>query len=154
MAFHSILATEVKAMSRALGDSVKYVDVDWEVIPSNSKYPSVCRDERAILNAYKIWLQSGAFDYIRNPNFGGFFDNALNDRFQFSPDNEEAVASALAAETATKWPDINLVVVKVKCIYNDRRWEVRVVVQDKKSGAISAEMLSGDVPGVTISVNN
>jgi hypothetical protein len=136
----SILKKSLKDLKKTMGDTINFVDVDYEVIPDHKTTRStIMKDERAIANAYRLWLQSGKFDYIRNPNFGGFFDNQLNDRFPFSPDSEEDVKIALINETKEKWPDLILINTEVKCNFAQRNWWIRTTIADRNTGLVSTE---------------
>ena len=139
---NSILAQQIGELQRAVGERISYFDINWEVVPSNPspRRTTVLRNERAVINAYKIWLLSRRDDYVRNQGFGGFFDNHLNDRFKFSPDSEGSVKQALIEETNAKWPDIELLDVHVKCVMEDRRWRVKVAVMDRHTRLVDTSM--------------
>jgi len=147
---NSILAQQIGELQRAVGERISYFDIDWEVIPSNPspRRTTVLRNERAIINAYKIWLLSKKDDYIRNPGFGGFFDNNFNGRFKFSPSSEEPIKQALIEETNAKWPDIELLSVHVKCAVDIRRWKVKVAVMDRHTRLVDTSMFEYDDDGV------
>jgi hypothetical protein len=140
----SLLVKNIKDLSQKMGDTISYVDIDYEVKrPTNNAWTThtrsmVCKNDYAILNAYRMWLQSKHYDYLRNPNFGGFFENNLNDKVAFSPENEGVVAELLVNESKAKWPDITVLDVKVTCNMKDREWIVQVVAQDKGSSLIFA----------------
>jgi hypothetical protein len=140
MAFNSILRNSLKDLKKTMGDTINFVDIDYDVIPDHKTTRStIMRDERAITNAYRLWLQSKKWDYIRKPNFGGFFDNNLNDRFVFSPDSEEDVKKALIEETRMRWPDLQVIDCNVKCLFSKRAWHVQVIIRDKNTGLIDAQ---------------
>ena len=103
------------------------------------------KNERAVANAYRLWLQGSAYDYVRRPHFAGFFDNQLNDRFPFDPSSEDGVAQALREETAQKWPDIQLIDVEVKCRFSQRDWWVRVTIADKNT--LLTDTIETSMPG-------
>jgi hypothetical protein len=136
MALKSILTRNFKDLSSKMGDSIKYVDLDYEVKRSKDDpwtthtRSTVCHNDYAILNAYRLWLQSKHYDYIRAPGFGGFFDNNLNDRFTFNVANEKAVSQALVAESAEKWPQITILECNVTCDMANRGWIVHIIAQD------------------------
>lgn len=134
----SILKRSLPELKKTMDDKINFVDIDYEVVNpkkslANGTEPwttktrkTVMRDAEAIANAYRLWLQSGKYDYVRKPNLGGFFDSQLNDRFPFSPESEEDVKTALINETKEKWPDLTLVDVEVKCKESTRSWWIRV----------------------------
>jgi hypothetical protein len=143
---NSILV-QAKKFDNAVDDYMKYVDIDYEVCNprktassspwTTSTRTTIMRNERAIANAFRIWLQSSKNDYIRNPGFGGFFDNNMNDRFPFDPSSEQGIEQALIAASALRWPDIEILDVEVKCVKERRSWKVRVAIMDKNSGMIA-----------------
>jgi hypothetical protein len=148
MALKSLLVRDFKDLSQKLGDAIKYVDIDYEVKRDPSDpwtthtRSMICRNDYAILNAYRMWLQSKHYDYIRNPDFGGFFENNLNDRFPFKPESELAVAQALVAETNQKWPDIELISVTATCNMSTRGWEVHVIAKDKGTNMVLSDNIA------------
>ena len=154
MAIKTLLAKNFKKLSDQLNDTINYVDIDYNIIePSTSQglthtRTTILRENYAILNAYRLWLQSRRYDYIRDPNFGGFFDNALNDRFQFNIENESAVKTALLNESAEKWPDITILDIEVKCNLGKRSWDIKILAQDKNTKLILAD------DNITILENN
>jgi hypothetical protein len=137
MAVKSLLIKNIKDLSQKMGETISYIDLDYDLKrPASDPWTThtrslVCKNDYAILNAYRLWLQSKHYDYLRNPEFGGFFENNLNDKFAFTPDNEQAVAQALVNESAAKWPDIVILECKVTCNYKDREWIVHIIAQDK-----------------------
>jgi hypothetical protein len=140
--WNSILAENESALKQSVEETINYVDIDYDLVSAMSKsYTTHTRgiiekNEYALNNAYRIWLQSGKWDYIRNPEFGGFFDNNLNDRFVFHPSSENAVREALISETAQKFPQVDIISVDVKCAFRERKWIVHVVLRDKNTGII------------------
>jgi len=137
MAIKSLLAKDIKKLNNSINNAINYVDIDYDVKrdPSNpwttKTRSTICRNDYAILNAYRLWLQSKRYDYVRAPDFGGLFENNLNDRVYFSPDNEEAVRQIVIEESAIKWPDITVLECHVTAIVQRREWLIRIVAQDK-----------------------
>jgi len=152
----SILKKSLPKLQTIMEDVIHYVDVDYEVTnpktgPGTSPWTTrtrstIMKNERAIANAYRLWLQGGKFDYVRRPNFAGFFDNQLNDRFEFDPSNEGGVAQALREESAAKWPDIQIVDVEVKCRFELRDWWVRVTIADRNT--LLTDTIETSMPGI------
>jgi hypothetical protein len=141
----SILKKSLPKLQTIMENTINYVDIDYEVVnpkvnagdgssPWTTRTRStIMKNERAVANAYRLWLQGSHFDYVRRPGFSGFFDNQLNDRFQFDPSEEPSVAAALKEETKEKWPDIVLLDVQVKCLTDTRCWWVKVSIADKNT---------------------
>jgi hypothetical protein len=142
MAVKSLLIKNINDLSKKMDNTISYIDLDFELKrPENDPWTThtrsmVCKNDYAILNAYRLWLQSKHYDYIRNPDFGGFFENNLNDKFAFTPENEGAVAQALINESNAKWPDIIVLGVDVKCDLKNRAWIVNVTCQDKGTNMV------------------
>jgi len=152
MAFKSALIRN-KDQLNLLDNTTRYVDIDYAILPVNPDgtwdtrtRSTIVRDERAILNAYRMWLQSKQYDYNRRPGFGGLFQNNLNDRVYFSPDNEDEVAQIIRSETEEKWPDITIMGIEVKAIMKDRSWHIRIIAQDKQTKLVLTDQLSVNVP--------
>jgi hypothetical protein len=84
-----------------------------------------------------MWLQSGLYDYIRQPGFGGFFSSQLNDKFPFDPMYENDVAQALIQASKETWTDIDIVGCEVKCVPEKRTWRVRVSIMDANTRLVA-----------------
>jgi len=145
MAARSLLGRSIDALKNSMNDAINYVDVDYELRrPEDDPWTTatratVVRDDRAVLNAYRMWLKSKRYDYARVPDFGGLFDNNLNDRVTFSPDNEETVRQIIMDETSQKWPAIALIDCQVQAIVSEKRWHVRIIAQDKNTRMVLAD---------------
>lgn len=144
----SLLLRNIQDLRNKTDNAISYTDLDYTVVPSKDQpftthtRSLVCKDDYAVLNAYRLWLQSRRYDYPRAPGFGGLFDMALNDRVYFSVDNEGAVRELVLNETAQKWPGIVVLACEVKAIVNNREWHIKIVAQDKQSKMV----LSDSVP--------
>lgn len=115
-----------------LQKNLDYVDYDYRgIVNGDIKITK----GKPLINAYKMWLQSSKSDYIRNYGFGGFFVRNLNE-YEFSPSSEERIKEDLIQKTKELFPQINLVMVEVKCMDPKRYWKVHVVVQDDLTGVI------------------
>jgi hypothetical protein len=115
---------------------INFVDIDYQIIedpdhPYTTKTRKVIeRNYEAIINPYRMWLQSKRNDYIRAPKFGGLFQFALNDRVQFLPENEGLVKQIIMDESAEKFPEIPVVGCDVKCLLAEKSWQIDIIVQD------------------------
>jgi hypothetical protein len=154
-----MLIKSIDQLSKTLNNTISYVDIDYEVC-DNPKDPwrvstrsTVMKNERAIANAYRMWLQSKPNDYIRNPGFGGFFNKELNDRYSFSPSSEETIATALREESAAKWPDIEIIAIKVTCAYEKRAWQVKLTIRDKNTGMVALDSAASLILEETVNVD-
>jgi hypothetical protein len=145
MAVKSLLVRNIKDLENKTAGAIKYVDLDYDLKrPASDPWTThtrsmVCKNDYAILNGYRLWLQSKHYDYVRNPEFGGFFENNLNDKFTFIPENEPAVAQALVNESHVKWPDIEILDVKVTCDLRNRGWIVKITAQDKNTQMVFSD---------------
>jgi len=139
----SLLIKDVESLSHELlNNTINFIDIDYEVRrPNDNPWSTRTRSiapegAYAILNAYRMWLQSKKYDYVRNPSYGGLFEYSLNDRVSFNVDNEEAVANLVREETGKKWPGIVILDIVVKAIITERRWHIKIVCQDRGSKLI------------------
>lgn len=132
--------------------TINFVDIDYKLVEdpddpyTTSTRKMVEHNFEAILNPYRMWLQSKRDDYIRKPNWGGFFQFALNDKVQFKTENEDIVREMIISESNSKFPDLNIVGCTVKAVIADRNWDVEIVVQDKYTNNVSLvkETLAGE----------
>jgi hypothetical protein len=151
MAVKSLLLKDINEINKKLVNPINYIDLDYNLIdPGNSQgkthtRTTVLHGDYAILNAYRLWLQSRKYDYIRAPTFGGMFDSALNDKFTFSKENESAVKEYLINESAEHWPTINLLNVEVTAEIAKKNWKIHILAQDKESGLILRDSLNRSV---------
>lgn len=139
---NSILLKNYNKLKESLKETVNAVDLDYRANREDSEgnlIVPVIRGASPMLNEYKLWLQSSKTDYIRNYEYGGFFNLNLNE-YPFSPDSEERIAQDLRDKTAELFPNIYLMDVQVKCMSPERYWRVKVVVADKETGMIAADM--------------
>lgn len=131
----SIIERNLAELSSAMAANISYTDLSYKPLGKDGIALSL---EKPILNAYKLWLQSGKRDYIREPNKGGIFSNMLRE-YPFDPSSEPLVETLIRQTTETEYPSIKLLDVKVKCNRKERKWEIAVVVSDKLTGLVSFE---------------
>jgi|SRR5574344_309936 hypothetical protein len=123
--------------------SLNTVDIDYEVLsdPDDPWTVSTRSLEEvkynAILNAYRLWLNSDKYDYIREPDIGGLFQNHLNDKVQFSTKNEDKVKEILINLTNEVFPNIEIVECNVTAVINKRQWKIEVIVKDKTTDMVT-----------------
>lgn len=120
-------------------ENLDYVDYDYRGKNENNSIR--ISGASPLLNAYKMWLQSGKGDYIRNYGFGGFFSLNLNE-YEFSPNSESRIKTDLIAKTKELWPEINLIDVQVTCVLAKKYWKVKVSVQDNLTGLVAIDMIT------------
>lgn len=121
---------------KKLEKNIDYFDYDYRGI-MNNKTIKITKG-KPFINAYKMWLQSGKGDYIRNYGFGGFFVRNLNE-YEFSPNSEEQIKEDLIQKTKELFPQVNLISIDVKCMLYDRYWKVHVIVQDGLTGLVGMD---------------
>lgn len=142
MAVKSLLVKDIDELNKQLVNPINYIDLDYNLIePGTSQgkthtRTTVLYGDYAILNAYRLWLQSRKYDYIRSPNFGGLFDAALNDKFSFATSSEGAVKDFIINETTEHWPTIVILNVEVKAEIAKKNWKIHILAQDKNNGLI------------------
>ena len=130
---------------------INYLDIDYdprtpEASQGLTKTRSpVLRGQYAILNAYRLWLQSRRNDYVRAPEFGGIFDANLNDVAQFRPENSQVVEDYIVNKSNQNWPQIEILSIDVKAIVSERRWRIHLIILDKGSGLMMEDELSREI---------
>lgn len=128
--------------------AVNLIDIDYKLIedpddPYTTKHRMMIeKNYDAILNSYRLWLQSKKGDYIREKDMGGLFTYALNDKVAFKPENEPVVSDLVISESKKFFNDIDVIECNVKCNVRDRNWDIEVVVLDKATGTPMVESLS------------
>ena len=143
MAMVNTLLKKTEKLLEEPQGTVNFIDIDYKLLEdyddpyTTSTRKMVEHNFEAILNPYRMWLQSKKTDYIRQKNWGGFFEFALNDKVQFKTENESVVREMIISQSNEKFPDLTILDCKVKAIIRDRNWDVEIVVQDKYSNNVS-----------------
>lgn len=149
----SILLRDIVELNSRLQENINYVDLNYSgVKEKNGKKYIKIEKGTPILNAYKLWLQSGEHDYIRRAGYGGFFARNLN-QYEFSPDSEKQIQDDLIDLSNRLFPSINILSCKVTCYPTLRKWGVKVVVSDKNTGLVAADMVT-ESGTIVFDVNN
>ena len=137
----SSIAKQISSLSKSIKDQINYFDVNFKDIDSNGSI--LVKDLACVTQAFKIWLMSDMNDYHRRPSMGGFLVRNVIKR-PLSADNAKVIESLLIKETGEVFPTINILKCEVTANMARRRWEVRVAIQDKRSGLIDASMMDED----------
>lgn len=132
MAGSILLKNHNRGIKESLKDYINYTDLDFDL--HGRRGISVAYGDALIVN-YIIWLRSMPGDFIRNPERGGFFRNQLN-RYEFSPNSESQIAADLIAESESLFPALQILNAEVKCVFKERKWQVKVTVYDKIAGLV------------------
>lgn len=115
------------------------IDIDFDVV-DDGNWNTITRspiekNSFAVLNAYRMWLASKRGDYIREaPDNSGYFQFALNNKYSFEKANEDNIKADLIRLTNERFPLLRLVDCKVNANFSTRKWEIKVVIEDLKSG--------------------
>jgi hypothetical protein len=143
MAMVNTLLKKTEKLLEEPQGTVNFIDIDYKLLEdpddpyTTSTRKMVEHNFEAILNPYRMWLQSKRTDYIRQKNWGGLFEFALNDKVQFKTENESVVREMIISQSNEKFPDLSILDCKVKAVIRDRNWDVEIVVQDKYSNDVS-----------------
>lgn len=133
----SILFSNLATLKKSVESKIFFNDLNYNGIDDNEEVKVL--NEKVIMQAYKIWLQSDIYDYDRKPDFGGFITRNVIKK----PMNEascRAIESELFAETLEKWPDIELIKCDVSFSLTKRQWLIKVAVRDKETGLTDMSM--------------
>lgn len=143
MAMVNTLLKKTEKLLEEPQGTVNFIDIDYKLLEdpddpyTTSTRKMVEHNFEAILNPYRMWLQSKRTDYIRQKNWGGLFEFALNDKVQFKTENESVVREMIISQSNEKFPELSILDCKVKAVIRDRNWDVEIVVQDKYSNDVS-----------------
>lgn len=144
---NSILLQNTSTLKKSVQDKILFNDLNYNGIDDNDEVKVL--NEKCILQAYKIWIQSDVYDYDRKPDFGGFITRNVIKK----PMNESscrAIEDALFAETSSKWPGIELVKCSVSYSLLKRQWLIKVAIRDKTTGLTDMSMFN---EGTSIAVD-
>ncbi len=131
----------LKAISSSVLDIVDYVDIPYYVVRAGKS--SVIRQGSALINKYKIWLQSDASDYHRNYGYGGFLESQ-DDLKKLNPDKADTIKQNLIAATERTFPDIKLLSCDVECVPANKEWKIKVSVYDTTTGLTGLDMITNN----------
>lgn len=133
----SILFSNIATLKKSVQDKILFNDLNYNGIDEKEEIKVL--NEKVVLQAYKIWLQSDIYDYDRKPNFGGFITRHVIKK----PLNDKScreIEAALISETMEKWPQIELVKCDVSFSLANRQWLIKVAVRDKETGLTDMSM--------------
>lgn len=129
----------IEALKSSLKENISYIDVRYNDI---DEYGSITVENgTAVINRFKIWLQSGSTDYHRNPELGGFMEKYVVKK-PLTEDSCRQIEANLKAESFKYFPEITITDINVNCNLVKRRWEIRVSVLDNKTGILDESMFS------------
>lgn len=152
----AIVNTLLKKTEKLLEDpqgTINYIDIDYKLLEdTDDPYTTVTRkmvehNFEAILNPYRMWLQSKRTDYIRQKNWGGLFQFQLNDKVRLLTENEDVVREMIISQSAEKFPELSVLDCKVVANIPSKEWKVDIIVQDKYSkgvGQIKETIAAGE----------
>jgi hypothetical protein len=146
----SLLVSDIDELNKKLTAPINYLDLDYNALspdPGTTQGKThtrtrVLHGEYAVLNAYRLWLQSRKYDYIRAPDFGGMFDSALNDKFPFKKESEGEVQEFIRSESAEHWPQIEILDIKVTAELAKKNWIIHIFARDQNSGMVLNDEIS------------
>ena len=137
----TLLQHRIENRKKDLTKEIKYIDVDYKGFNDKQIEKTIVYNGEAVLNAYKVWLCSKRGDYLRNYNFGGFFQNCCNE-WPYVPESADKIKEALIQATAQYWPTIKLLQCEVKMAHqlSYPGWEVRVLPIETVTNMVGLEM--------------
>lgn len=139
---NDFLLKKVKNLLEKPESEINVIDIDHDVFLE--KWDTISRstiekNHYARLNAYRMWLKSKKYDYIRRPEVGGLFANNLNDVAPLTEENESLVRDTIISESNKQFPLLKILECVVKAHPAEKRWEVKIKVLDESDGAIMEE---------------
>lgn len=137
----SSIAKQINSLRKSIKEQINYFDVNFKDIDKNGSIQ--VSNLACVTQAYKIWLMSDMYDYHRRPGMGGFLVKNVIKR-PLSAENAKIIESQLIKETGEIFPTINVLKCEVTANMARRRWELRIAIQDKRSGLIDSSMSTDD----------
>lgn len=121
-------------LSNNISEGVFIADLSFET--GDDEDPKQLTYSKAVMNAYRFWLLSGKWDYVRQPEYAGFFDRWCNE-YPMTSAGEASLVSALISKTSEAFGDmIQLNDVSAKADVVSRRWSVNVEPIDVATGLV------------------
>lgn len=137
----SSIAKQINSLRKSIKEQINYFDVNFKDIDKNGSIH--VSNLACVTQAYKIWLMSDMYDYHRRPAMGGFLVKNVIKK-PLSTENAKIIESQLIKETGEIFPTINVLKCEVTANMARRRWELRIAIQDKRSGLIDSSMSTDD----------
>lgn len=137
----SSIAKQINSLRKSIKEQINYFDVNFKDIDKNGSIQ--VSNLACVTQAYKIWLMSDMYDYHRRPTMGGFLVKNVIKK-PLSDENAKIIESQLIRETGEIFPTINVLKCEVTANMARRRWELRIAIQDKRSGLIDSSMSTDD----------
>lgn len=134
----SVIARNIKQLEKSLQKNIDYLDLDYRGV-DKEVYNVELTKGSAVLNAYKMWLQSRSTSYIRHTGYGGFLTETIH-QYPFTIESEEQIISDLRSLSVEEWPEIELLECEVHCMSPAKYWKVRVAVRDKITNLLAYDM--------------
>lgn len=144
---NTLLKKTTELMTKPQG-SVNLIDIDYKLLEDpDDPYTTSTRsmietNYNALLNSYRLWLQSRPGDYIRDKDTGGMFTYALNDKVPFREDSIETIKEMVMTDTRRIFPELAVLSVDVKRIVETRTWDISIAVQDTLTDNVMVTGLS------------
>lgn len=131
----SIIERNIKKMGNKFLENIEYEDVDYRGFLDEGQSPTI-RSGAVLVNDLKLWLQSSRGDYYRRWSMGGYFDTNLR-RFPLSDEGASDLQEDLQSTIEKQFPTIRIIDINVAPLMQRRGWKVRLVIQDKLTGAMA-----------------
>lgn len=121
-------------ISNNIANNTFMADLSFET--GDDEDPKQLTYSKAVMNAYRFWLLSGRWDYVRQPGYAGFFDRWCNE-FPMTSDGESQLVQSLTSKTELAFGGmISLNDVTAKADVISRRWSVSVEPVDVATGLV------------------
>lgn len=131
------ISNQIKTFTDENGNKQTYVDQTIKV-----EGVSCVRDK------FRIWLMSDEGDFHRKPKEGGFLVKNVVKK-PFIDSNCTVIEALLKSAAEERFPQLEILDVKVRCDHGLRRWIINISILDKKTGLVDNTMY---VNGEAISV--
>lgn len=153
MSLENKVEKAIKTFYSSMKENVDYVDLNFRGIVSKvSTFKDDAGNKKnyieqtvgvsgieCLRDKFRIWLMSDSGDFHRNPENGGFLAKNVVKR-PFIDSNCPVIEALLKAEAEDRFPQLQIMDVKVTCDHTTRRWIIKVSILDKKTGIIDDTM--------------
>ena len=136
----STILRNLKTLKTSVLQNFSMADLRYDGIVDDSV---TVKNGNCLMNSVKIWLQTGEFDFHRNPDKGGWIEKSLVKKPLNSSTTSSAGAS-LKTSLEKEFPDITVLDVDVSYTLSPRCWYVKLSVMDKNTGVIGSDTITLD----------
>lgn len=149
--FHSSLIKNTKTLYNGLKETIHYIDFKYgglneaiEASDTHSVSAMYANDGQAFANAYKMWLLSKNYDYVRKPDIPGLYFMVIH--YPCTKESEQQIQNEISRISAQYYPRMTIDTIQVTEYPSERRCEIYIKAIDTITGLMTEATQGFDIP--------